>query len=87
METSEALEALLRSIAVPLITIDRATLHLVKASPSRVHLHLGGAYSGCPGTKLVEKTLLAPLVKDVFPSAELEVTSGQPIPTGSKALT
>ena len=80
------LEAVLTSIAVPLIALDSAVLYLVAASADRVHLHLGGAYAGCPGNPFVERSLLAPLVLDVFPRATLTVTSGLPIPAGARRL-
>ena len=80
------LEAVLTSIAVPLIALDSAVLYLVAASADRVHLHLGGASAGCPGNPFVERSLLAPLVLDVFPRATLTVTSGLPIPAGARRL-
>ncbi|WP_146646919.1 hypothetical protein [Labilithrix luteola] len=83
---AEELEALLTSIVVPLVAIDSATLYVVTASSTRVHLHLAGAYSGCPGNAFVERTVLAPLVKQIFPSAELCVSSGVPIPPNAKLL-
>lgn len=83
---SSALETLLTSIAVPLVTTDGAALYVVAASPTRVHLHLGGTYAGCPGNPFVEKSLLAPLVREVFPNASLEVTSGLPVPSTAKRL-
>lgn len=82
----EALEALLARIAVPLIAIDEATLYVVAASPEHVHLHLGGAYAGCPGNPFVEQSLLAPLVREVHPRASLTVTSGLPVPKAAKRL-
>lgn len=86
MSQVERLIALLEEIAVPLVTVDNATIHLVAASPSRVHIHLGGAYAGCPGNGFVERCLLAPLVNRTLPSATLEVTSGLPVPAGAQRL-
>lgn len=82
----KALETSLTSIAAPLITLDQAELYLVVDSPERVHLHLGGAYAGCPGNTFVEQGLLAPLVREVYPHATLTVTSGLPVPAGAKLL-
>lgn len=86
MASAGELEALLTSIALPLVALDNATLYLVTASSTRVHLHLAGAYSGCPGNGFVERTVLSPLVREVFPSAELYVSSGLPIPASAKQL-
>ncbi|MCW5831989.1 MAG: hypothetical protein KIS78_06000 [Labilithrix sp.] len=86
MSQVHQLVELLEEIAVPLVSIDEATLHLVTATPARVHIHLGGAYAGCPGNGFVERSLLAPLVKRALPSATLEVTSGLPIPAGAQRL-
>ncbi len=79
--------AALREFAVPLVALDSATLHVVAASASAVHLHLGGAYSGCAGRTFVERSLLAPVIASVLPSAALTVTSGYPLPPGAKLLT
>jgi Fe-S cluster biogenesis protein NfuA len=70
----------LAKVVVPLVTIDNAEVYVVTATASEVHLHLAGAYSGCPGRALVERALLAPAVRNVFPKAKLKVTSGLPIP-------
>lgn len=86
MDKLAAFEDLLVSIAMPLLVVDNASLHVVLVTPTRVHLHLGGAYAGCPGNEFIERSLLAPLTREVFPSASLEVTSGLPIPAGAKAL-
>ncbi len=77
MDQADALVELLTKIAVPLITIDKATLHVVEATSARVHLHLGGTYAGCPGNSFVESHLLSPLVRAIFPDATLQVTSGR----------
>lgn len=86
MESPEALVDLLVSTAVPLVTIDKGELWLVNASAASVHIHLAGAYSGCPGVPYVERNLLAPLVKEVFPRATVTVSSGFPVPKGAKRL-
>lgn len=86
MESSNALENVLTTVAVPLITADEATLYVVSSSPTRVHLHLGGRYAGCPGNTFVEKSLLRPLVLEVYPNALVVVTSGAPIPAGAQRL-
>ncbi|MDF2693489.1 MAG: hypothetical protein K0S65_1872 [Labilithrix sp.] len=86
MEKAEALVDLLRKVAVPLFVIDRAEIYVVAASPSEVHLHLGGAYSGCPGLEFVEHGLLAPLVADVFAKASLKITSGFPLPKDARRV-
>lgn len=84
--TNDALESLLLSIAVPLITLDNAELYVVRSGAEAVHLHLGGNYAGCPGNRFVERALLAPLVRDVYPHAVVTVTSGLPVPEGAKQL-
>ncbi|MBN9160715.1 MAG: hypothetical protein BGO98_30530 [Myxococcales bacterium 68-20] len=86
MDQADALVELLTKIAVPLITIDGGTLHVVEATPARVHLHLGGTYAGCPGNAFVESHLLAPLVRAVFPDATLQVTSGRLRHEGARRL-
>lgn len=73
----KSLSDLLEKVAVPLLTIDRADLWIVRASESEVHLHVGGAYSGCPGVEFVRRHLFAPLVAEVYPKAELTVSSGR----------
>lgn len=83
---TKTLEGVLVDTALPLITIDRADLYVVAESPSEVHLHLGGAYSGCPGVHFVKTHLLAPIVAEVAPKATLTVTSGLPIPKGARKL-
>lgn len=82
----DAIVSAMRDFVVPLLTIDKATIYVVEASPSRVHLHLGGAYSGCAGRVYVERGLLAPVVMSVMPKAALTVTSGLPIPAGAKLV-
>jgi hypothetical protein len=86
MEEKDALLDVLAKVVVPLMTIDNAELYIVTATSSDVHLHLGGAYSGCPGREFVERSLLAPVVRDVFAKATLKVTSGSPIPEGARLL-
>ena len=86
MNDRPTLEALLTSIAVPLVKIDGGVLYVVDATPTRVHLHVGGAYFGCPGNPYVERSLLGPLVKEIFPTASLELTSGFTIPKEAKLL-
>jgi hypothetical protein len=86
MESSEALVDVLTEVVVPLFTADKAELYLVVATPSEVHLHLGGAYSGGPGLEFIERGLLAPVVAGVFAKATLKVTSGFPIPKGARLL-
>lgn len=77
----------LEKVAVPLLNIDNAELYVVQATASDVHLHLGGAYSGCPGVDFVTRHLLAPIVAEVLPKATLKVTSGRPIPKDARLLT
>lgn len=86
MDQDSGLEASLLSIAVPLITIDSAVLYVVEATSDQVHLHLGGAYGGCPGNSFVERCLLTPLVSKAYPRATLKVTSGLPIPANARRL-
>lgn len=88
MDSAEAtkLSDLLSQIAVPLLTADAGELYLVRATAREVHVHLAGSYAGCPGVPYVERHLIAPLVSDVFPKAELKVTSGLPFPKGAKRL-
>jgi hypothetical protein len=83
----EALVDALTKIVLPLLTLDKAELYVVNASSSDVHLHVAGAYSGCPGVGFVTKHLLTPVVAEVFPKATLVVTSGRPIPADAKLLT
>jgi len=83
---TKTLEGALLDTAMPLINIDRAELYLVAESASDIHLHLGGAYSGCPGVHFVKTHLLAPIVAEVSPKATLKVTSGLPIPKGARKL-
>lgn len=83
----DAIVSAVREFAVPLLTIDKATIYVVAVSASHVHLHLGGAYSGCAGRAYVEKGLLAPVVASVLPKATLTVTSGLPVPPGAKLIT
>lgn len=85
-ERAEALEALLVRVAVPLLTIDRAQLYIVAVSDSLVHLHLGGAYAGCPGAPFVEAHLLKPLVAQVLPRATLKMTTAHPVPRQARLL-
>jgi len=73
---TDALIDELSRIAVPLITIDAAELYVITATPSEVHLHLSGTYSGCPGREFVERSLLAPIVREILPKATLKVTTG-----------
>jgi Fe-S cluster biogenesis protein NfuA len=77
---------LLTQIAAPLLGKDAGELYLVRATAREVHVHLAGSYAGCPGVPYVERHLLAPLVADVFPKAELKVSSGLPMPKGAKRL-
>lgn len=83
---SDTLETVLTNIAGPLVAADNASLYIVTASPEAVHLHLGGQYHGCPGNAFVERALLAPLVRDVYPRATLTVTSGLPVPEKAKRI-
>ena len=86
MDQDSGLEASLLSIAVPLLAIDNAVLYVVEATSDQVHLHLGGAYGGCPGNSFVERCLLTPLVQKTHPRATLKVTSGLPVPSNAKRL-
>jgi Fe-S cluster biogenesis protein NfuA len=88
VESPEAvkLTELLKQVAAPLITADKGELYLVKATAREVHVHLAGVYAGCPGVPYLERHLIAPLVADVFPKAELKVSSGLPQPKGAKRL-
>ena len=88
MESPEAakLTELLKQVAAPLITADAGELYLVKASAREVHVHLAGSYAGCPGVPYVERHLIAPLVQDIFPKADLKVSSGLPMPKGARRV-
>lgn len=88
MDSPEAskLTDLLKQVAAPLVDADAGELYLVKATAREVHVHLAGTYAGCPGVPYVERHLIAPLVLDVFPKAELKVSSGLPFPKGAKRL-
>jgi Fe-S cluster biogenesis protein NfuA len=86
MDSVEMLADALGKLVVPLVTIDEGTVHIVSATTEHVHLHLGGAYAGCPGNEYVERSLLAPIVRDVFPNASLKVTSGLPLPREARAV-
>jgi len=89
MDASPDLNAIveaLRTIAVPLVTIDKASIYVVTETASEIHLHLSGAYAGCPGNGFVERALLGPIVKSASPKTALKVTSGLPIPAGARLL-
>ncbi len=86
MAQDSALTNLLAKIVMPLLSIDDADLFVVEATASNVHLHLGGAYSGCPGVEFVTRSLLTPIVAEVFPKAMLTVSSGRPVPKGATLL-
>lgn len=87
MEDVRSLVSALEEIVVPLLVVDNATVYVVSATTSEVHLHLGGAYSGCPACPFVERSLLGPVVASVLPKASLRVTSGSPIPNGARLVT
>lgn len=84
---NQELVTALRSLVVPLFAVDGGTLYVANATAAEVHLHLGGAYSGCPGNGFVERSLLAPVVATVLPKATLRVTSGLPVPAGAELIT
>ena len=83
---SNDLVTALRTIVLPLFAVDGGTLYVAVASPTEVHLHLAGKYSGCPGNGFIERSLLAPIVGSVLPKAKLKVTSGLPIPADAKLI-
>lgn len=83
---ADQLSELLQQIAAPLLSADAGEIYLVAANAREVHVHLAGSYAGCPGVPYVERHLIAPLVANVFPKAELKVTSGLPFPQGAKRL-
>ena len=85
-QLSDELRKELERLALPLLEIDDAELHMAASDANAVHLHLAGAYSGCPGVRYIESHLLAPIVKSVHPRAKLTVTSGYIIPAGAKRL-
>lgn len=86
MTSPEPLVESLVEVALPLMLVDHAELYVVASSPSDVHLHLAGAYSGCAGVEFVHRHLLAPLVASVFPKATLKITTGFPVPKGARLL-
>lgn len=86
MAKEDELLGVLKKVVAPAVAVDKGTLFLVASTASDVHLHFGGAYSGCPGVPVLERSLLEPLVKAISPTAKLKVTSGLPLPVGAKLV-
>jgi len=86
MGKEDELLGVLKKVVAPAVAVDKATLFLVSSTATDVHLHFGGAYSGCPGVPVLERSLLEPLVKAIAPNVKLKVTSGLPLPVGAKLV-
>lgn len=82
----DSLLTLCREVLSPLIRADGGELYLVSASPSAVHLHLGGTCGGCPGAAITRDAVLDPAVRSVFPKATLQVSTGYLVPDGAEKI-
>jgi Fe-S cluster biogenesis protein NfuA len=76
----------LRTVLAPLIEADGGELYLVVADESKVHLHLAGTCSGCPGASLTTEHVIEPAVGAVLPKAAIEVTTGWIIPDDAERV-
>ncbi len=69
-----------------MVRADGGKLYVVSASPTKVELHLGGRFSGCPGNTLATRRIIEPVIQAVAPQARLTVTSGALLPPGADPI-
>lgn len=86
-DKTEQLHEVFREVLVPLVEADGGSFYLVTATQKKVALHLGGTYSGCPGTATAIATIIEPAIRKIVPKAKITVTSGWSIPEGAEQLT
>jgi Fe-S cluster biogenesis protein NfuA len=83
---NEPLKKVLREVLAPLIEADGGVLYLVAADKKQVSVHLGGSYSGCPGTTLTAEQVLEPAIRTVLPKVKVVVSSGFRVPKGAERI-
>lgn len=81
--SNSPLQRLLDEIVGPLVEQDAGELHVSTASETQLNLHLGGAFSGCPGNTLAIRRVIDPILRARLPMVRLSVTSGALIPPGA----
>lgn len=86
---SAAREVVLRTIReelAPAIRADGGELYVVRVEDGAITLHLGGRYAGCPGNTLVRRRVIEPLLRALWPDAEIVVTSGVLVPAAAERV-
>ena len=86
VNTSE-LNARIAAVLAPLIEADQGELYMVPDPEERLHIHLAGQFSGCPGNTLVIRRLVRPLLRSADGSFNVKVTSGYLVPPGAIRIT
>jgi Fe-S cluster biogenesis protein NfuA len=81
-----ALDATIRRVLGPLVRADGGELYLVHADATRVVLHLGGRFAGCPGNQLVTQEVIAPAIRAIAPDIQLDVSWGMLVPAGAERV-
>jgi Fe-S cluster biogenesis protein NfuA len=79
-DTRRDIRQIIDEVLEPLIRADGGKLHVLRADASRVHLHLGGRFAGCPGNAVVTRRILEPAIRAAAPHAAVTVSAGVLIP-------
>ena len=80
------LEKVLRSVLQPLIAADGGQLYIVSSTEDKLHLHLTGQFSGCPGNVLAGNHIIGPAIQTVAPDLQVELTWGITLPENAELL-
>ena len=78
--TKEQIERICREVVGPLVKTDGGELHIVRFEGDDVHIHLSGAYAGCPGASLTGNGIILAALRSAAPKVRLILTTGVRVP-------
>jgi Fe-S cluster biogenesis protein NfuA len=76
-----------REILAPLVKSDGGEMYLVRFDGDDIHIHLGGACAGCPGSALTADKVMLPVLRNASPKIRVVLTTGVRVPAGAEKLT
>jgi Fe-S cluster biogenesis protein NfuA len=82
----ESITRICREILAPLVKTDGGEFYLVRFDGDDVHIHLGGACAGCPGSSITNDKIILPALRAASPKLRVVLTTGVKVPEGAQRL-